>query len=148
MKYNNNYHNNPLNWLLSIKTDKKRSIMDIDGFITKMGEPIGFLIDHKNNHDNITPNTLRQLSKFSDLMLKDNTIIKSFIVRCSIDEEKQEMMGPATIYEVKSFNDVKSKKERKDFIKNTYTLLDTIELMKFLSPESHIDIINEIKDRL
>jgi hypothetical protein len=148
MNYKEDYHNNHLNWLLSNNTDGKRSIMDIDGFITKIGQTYGFMIDHKNNNDIVSINTLRQLSKFSYLTLKDNTTIKCFIVRCSINEKENKITDHATIYEIKSYNKVKDKKEKNDFIENTYTLFNTIELIDFLSPEKHNKIIEQIKDRL
>jgi hypothetical protein len=148
MNYKEDYHNNHLNWLLSNNTDGKRSIMDIDGFITKIGQTYGFMIDHKNNTDIVSINTLRQLSKFSYLTLKDNTIIKCFIVRCNINEKENKITDHVTIYEIKSYNKVKDKKEKSDFIENRYTLFNTIELIDFLSPEKHNKIIEQIKDRL
>jgi hypothetical protein len=148
MNYKEDYHNNHLNWLISNNTDGKRSIMDIDGFITKIGQTYGFMIDHKNNDDIVSINTLRQLSKFAYLTLKDNTIIKCFIVRCSINEKENKMIDHATIYEIKSYNKAKDKKEKNDFIENTYTLFNTRELVDFLSPEKHNKIIEQIKDRL
>ena len=147
MDYKEDYHNNHLNWLLSNNTDSKRSIMDIDGFITKIGQKYGFMIDHKNNNDTVSINTLRQLSKFSYLTLNDNTIIKSFIVRCTIDEKENKMVDHATIYEIRNYKKVIDKKEKNDFIENTYTLFETRELIDFLSPEKHNQLIEKIKDR-
>jgi len=53
-KYNEKYHNNKFNFLISKKSDMYRSIIDIDGLITKRDKNIKYCLmyDHKNNNDN------------------------------------------------------------------------------------------------
>ena len=75
-KYNEKYHNNKLNFLLSNKMDRKRCIMDIDTFITKFNSKYCFIIDHKNSNDKCSISLYRQLSNLSGIKLNDNTIYK------------------------------------------------------------------------
>ena len=81
MKYNEKYHNNKLNFLLSINSDRLRTIMDIDTLITKYNTKYTFIIDHKNKNDKCSINLYKQLSNLSNIKLNDNTINKFFIVK-------------------------------------------------------------------
>jgi hypothetical protein len=57
------------------------------------------------------------------------------------------MVDHATIYEIRNYKKVIDKKEKNDFIEKTYTLFETRELIDFLSPEKHNQLIEKIKDR-
>ena len=95
MKYKNykkEYYNNEFNYLISQMCDGKRSIMDIDCFISKIGQKNSFIIDHKKHNDNISVNTLIQLSKFVDVQLNDKTKLKSFIIRSDINTEDKKQI--------------------------------------------------------
>ncbi len=85
IKYNEKYHNNKLNFLLSYKSDGFRTIMDIDTLITKFNSKYAFIIDHKNKNDKCSINLYKQLSNLSNIKLNDNTIVKCFIVKSEIE---------------------------------------------------------------
>ena len=75
-----NYYNNKINELVSKNTDRLRTIMDIDGIISKYGYDLILMYDYKSLNDEISINTLSTLSNFSNVKLNDNRIIKTFII--------------------------------------------------------------------
>jgi len=136
-KFNKNYHNNEFNYLISKLSDRKRSIMDIDCFISKINCANSFMIDHKKNNDTISPNTLRQLSKFVDVKLQDKSKIKCFILRSDIDTDKNKTVTYSIVYEIENFNKVKNKKEKSDYIKSKFIIRNDNDLRDFFKPETH-----------
>lgn len=136
-KYKKDYYNNEFNFLISELSDNKRSIMDIDCFISKIGSKNSFIIDHKKKNDVLSINTLRQLSKFVDVKLQDNTIIKCFILRSDIDTDKIRTNTYSIVYELENWKSIKDKKQKKDYIKNYYTIIDDNNLRDFFQPETH-----------
>jgi len=60
-----NYYNNKINELVSKNTDRKRTIMDIDGIISKYGCNLVLMYDYKSINDKTTINTLDILSNFT-----------------------------------------------------------------------------------
>lgn len=143
-KYNNKYHNNEFNYLISELTDIKRSIMDIDCVLTKYKYNT-FMIDHKKNEDTTSLNTLMQLSNYVGVTLNDKTQVQCFIVRSNVNTETCETVNGITmIYEIKNINDVKDKKNKTDFIKGIYKTTNDIQLKLFFQQETH----EEIKEKL
>jgi len=133
IKYNEKYHNNKLNFLLSHKSDRQRTIMDLDTLITKFKFKYAFIIDHKNKNDNCSLNLYKQLSNLSNIRLNDNTIVKCFIVKSEIEIKNngasaETVNGITYIQEIK-FN--KSGAEPKDFIKNEYNITNDDVLVDF-----------------
>jgi len=125
-----NYYNNKINKLISEKTDDKRTIMDIDGLITKYGKYPILMYDYKSKNDTTTVNTLRQLSNFSNVKLNDNRNIKTFI----ISEKENEYIITELKY-VKEYS-----KNKEDYIKNSYNISKEQNniLIDFFSPELHL----------
>ena len=80
------YYNNKINELVSKETDRLRTIMDIDGIISKYGCNLILMYDYKSINDTTTTNTLSVLSNFSNIKLNDNRLVKTFIIN-----EKQNM---------------------------------------------------------
>jgi hypothetical protein len=136
-EYKKDYYNNEFNYLISKVCDKKRSIMDIDCFISKIGYKKSFIVDHKKKSDNVSMNTLRQLSKFVNVKLQDNSIMKCFILRSDIDTANVKTNSYSVVYELNDWNSVKDKKQKKDYIKNYYTIIDDNNLKDFFQPETH-----------
>lgn len=146
IKYNEKYHNNKLNFLLSHKSDEFRTIMDIDTLITKFNSKYAFIIDHKNKNDKCSINLYKQLSNLSNIKLNDNTIVKCFIVKSEIEIKNNEataetLNGITYIQEIK-FN--KFGKEPKDFIKNEYNITNDDVLVNFFKPELHEETLKNI----
>lgn len=138
--FNKNYHNNVLNAKLSSILDKKRSIMDIDIYLSKIGCNTTIMADHKKTNDKASISTLKCLSQ-----LVTNTN-HCFIVRNEINEQTGEIVNDlTTIYEIKEFNnDLKYSKNKQDFIKNIFELRNDQELALFFDVEKH----NEFKKLL
>ena len=139
IKYNEKYHNNKLNFLLSINSDRKRSIMDIDTLIVKYNCKYTFVIDHKTKSDKCTLNLYRQLSNLSNVKLNDNTIIKCFIVQSEI-EIKNDNLSAETVNGISYIQQIKNNKygkEPKDFIENEYNITNDKFLVNFFKPEMH-----------
>lgn len=131
-----NYYNNKINELVSKNTDRLRTIMDIDGIISKYGYDLILMYDYKSLNDEISINTLSTLSNFSNVKLNDNRIIKTFII-----SEKKDRYIVTEIKYLQFITKVKS-----DYIENTYTMYKGQEstLVDFFSPEKH----NETKQTL
>lgn len=147
-KYKQDYYNNKFNFLISELSDKKRSIMDIDCFISKIGCQYSFIIDHKQGNDKTSINTLRQLSKFSDIKLQDNTIIKCFIVRSEIDINKIKTNNQITnIYEIKNFKNVKDLRDKNNYLKKCYYIHNDNDLKDFFNPKTHNEIILKLTQK-
>tara|TARA_R110000772_G_scaffold238744_1_gene350753 strand:+ start:1261 stop:1683 length:423 start_codon:yes stop_codon:yes gene_type:complete len=123
------YYNNKINELVSKETDRLRTIMDIDGIISKYGCNLILMYDYKSINDTTTTNTLSVLSNFSNIKLNDNRLVKTFIIN-----EKQNMYIITEIKYVGVFTKVKS-----DYIEKTYKIHKGQEqvLIDFLSPEKH-----------
>ena len=136
-KFNNNYHNNEFNYLISELTDTSRSIMDIDCVLSKYYFNT-FMIDHKKNEDTTSLNTLMQLSNYVDVTLNDKTKIQCFVIRSNVNTETCETVNGITmIYEIKNINDVKDKKNKTDFIKGIYKTTNDNQLRLFFQQETH-----------
>ena len=131
-----NYYNNKINELVSKNTDRLRTIMDIDGIISKYGCDLVLMYDYKSLNDETSINTLSTLSNFSNVKLNDNRIIKTFIV----SEKKNKYI----VTEIKYLQFVTRVKS--DYIEKTYTMYKGQEsvLIDFFSPEKH----NETKQML
>lgn len=131
-----NYYNNKINELVSKNTDRLRTIMDIDGIISKYGYDLILMYDYKSLNDVTSINTLRMLSNFSNVKLNDNRIVKTFIV-----SEKKDRHIVTEIKYLQFFSNIKS-----DYIEKSYTIHKGQEstLVDFFSPEKH----NEIKQML
>lgn len=147
-KFNKDYHNNPFNFLISKKSDKRRSIMDLDCFISKSNCENSFIIDHKKLNDKVSLNTLRQLSKLVDVKLNDNTTTKCFILKSDIDVESTKTNNYSMIYEVKSLNEIKDewKAKKEDFIRDSYTIVNDEILVDFFKPEKHKETKIKLKN--
>lgn len=127
-----NYYNNKINELVSKNTDRQRTIMDIDGIISKYGCDLVLMYDYKSSNDKTSLNTLNTLSNFSNIKLNDGRIVKTFIV-----SEKKDKYIVTEIKELKFYTKVKS-----DFIEKSYTVFKGQEtiLIDFFSPEKHEEI--------
>tara|TARA_R100001440_G_scaffold73727_2_gene98491 strand:- start:966 stop:1490 length:525 start_codon:yes stop_codon:yes gene_type:complete len=139
MKYNEKYHNNKLNFLLSINSDRLRTIMDIDTLITKYNTKYTFIIDHKNKNDKCSINLYKQLSNLSNIKLNDNSIIKCFIVKSEIKIDDN-FLNAKTINGISYIQEIKNNKygkEPKDFIENEYNITNDKFLVDFFKPEKH-----------
>ena len=146
IKYNEKYHNNKLNFLLSHKSDGFRTIMDIDTLITKFNSKYAFIIDHKNKNDKCSINLYKQLSNLSNVTLNDNTTIKCFIVKSEIEIKNNEFSAE-TINEITYIQEIKYNKfgkEPKDFIKNEYNITNDNILINFFKPELHEETLLKI----
>lgn len=131
-----NYYNNKINELVSKNTDRLRTIMDIDGIISKYGCDLVLMYDYKSLNDKTSMNTLSTLSNFSNVKLNDNRVIKTFIV-----SEKKDRYIVTEIKYLQFVTKVKS-----DYIEKSYTIYKGQEsiLVDFFSPEKH----NETKQIL
>lgn len=144
-KFDKTYHNNEFNYLISQHLDLKRSVMDIDCVLTRFNCD-SFLIDHKKSGDMTSINTIRTLSNYVGVQLNDKTRIKCFIVRSDIDTDKCETIdGVTLIYEIKSYNEVKDKKNKKEFVKAIYRTTNDNELKLFFQQETHEQIKHKLK---
>ena len=148
MNFNKNYYNNEFNYLISELTDRNRSIMDIDCFISKIGSKYGFIIDHKKHTDKVSINTLRELSKFVDVKLNDNTYLCSFIIRSDINTNEAKTDTYSIIYELKNWSFVKDKKMKIDYVKHTYTIRNDQDLKLFFQPETHTKTKERLRNEL
>lgn len=133
-----NYYNNKINELVSKNTDRKRTIMDIDGIISKYGCDLVLMYDYKSINDKTTLNTLDVLSNFSNIKLNDGRTVKTFVV----NEKKDRYY----VTEVKYLQFVT--KHKSDYIEKTYEIFKGQEqiLVDFFSPEKH-EQIKELLDR-
>ena len=147
-EYKKDYYNNEFNYLISKMCDNKRSIMDIDCFISKIGCLNSFMIDHKKHNDNISVNTLIQLSKFVDVKLNDNTKMKCFILRSDINTDDNKTETYSVVYELKNFKDVVNKKLKKDYIRDYYTIRNDQDLRDLFQPETHNKTKLKLKETL
>lgn len=127
-----NYYNNKINELVSKNTDRQRTIMDIDGIISKYGYDLVLMYDYKSLNDETSINTLNTLSNFSNVKLNDGRLVKTFIV-----SEKKDKYIVTEIKYLEFYTKVKS-----DFIENSYTIFKGQEviLIDFFSPEKHDEI--------
>ena len=139
-KFNKNYHNNVLNAKLSSILDRKRSIMDIDIYLSKIGCKTTIMADHKKTNDKASISTLKCLS---ELVTDTN---HCFIVRNEINEQTGEVVNDlTTIYEIKKFDVApKYSTNKQDFIENIFELRNDKELALFFDVEKH----NEFKELL
>jgi len=139
-QYDQKYHNNIFNFLISKNSDNKRTIMDIDCFIVKSNSPYYFIIDHKRKNDNSSLNLYRTLSKLSGVKLNDNAVIKCFIVRSDIELLKDNTIARTIdaityIEEIKNINHYSDNK--KDYIKQEFLINNDQLLIDFFKPELH-----------
>lgn len=148
MNFNKSYYNNEFNYLISNLTDRSRSIMDIDCFLSKIGQNNSFMIDHKKHNDKVSINTLRELSKFVNVKLKDNSIISCYIVRSDINTNENKTDTYSVVYEIKSFNNVIDKKNKIDYVKHTYTIRNDKDLKLFFQPETHTKTKERLRNEL
>jgi len=155
-KYNEKYHNNKFNFLISKKSDMYRSIIDIDGLITKRDKNIKYCLmyDHKNNNDNPSINTLKELSSLVGVTRGDGLIIKCFIVRSEINilNDNQEVKTDCevtTVYEIKKwdkhFNKSNKLLKHADFIEKSFDIRSDSLLIKFFQPETHEEVYNNFQ---
>ena len=142
-KFNKNYHNNIFSAKLSHILDRKRSIMDIDIYLSKFGCKTTIMIDHKKTNDEASISTLKCLS---ELATDTN---RCFIVRNEIDEKTGEIVNDlTTIYEIKKLIDVSNKgKNKQDYVKNIFELRNDTELALFFDVEKHNEFKNDLLNR-
>ena len=107
--YKKDYQNNCFNAKLSSLLDKKRSIMDIDCFLYKLGCKTKILFDHKKPSDSTTIASLKGYAMLA------NDDFHCFIVS----------------------NDVKNNAEKSDYIKQTFHLTDDQQIVEFFKVETH-----------
>jgi len=126
------YYNNKINELVSKNTDRQRTIMDIDGIISKYGCDLVLMYDYKSLNDETSLNTLNTLSNFSNVKLNDERIVKTFII-----SEKKDRYIVTEVKYLQFYTKVKS-----DFIEKSYTIFKGQEtiLIDFFSPEKHEEI--------
>jgi len=124
-----NYYNNKINELVSKNTNRQRTIMDIDGIISKYGCDLVLMYDYKSLNDETSLNTLNTLSNFSNVKLNDDRIVKTFII-----SEKKDRYIVTEIKYLQFYTKVKS-----DFIEKSYTIFKGQEsiLIDLFSPEKH-----------
>jgi hypothetical protein len=147
-KFNEKYHNNIFNFLISKNSDNKRTIMDIDCFIMKFNSPYYFIIDHKRNNDKCSLSLYRTLATLSGVKLNDNAIIKCFIVRSDIELLKDNTLARTKdaityIQEIKKTNCYS--KNEKDYIEEEFIINNDEILVDFFKPEKHNDTKQIIK---
>ena len=138
--YNEKYQNNCFNAKLSQVLDKKRTIMDIDCFLFKLGCETKIMYDHKKGKDTTSLPALRGYSS----LVSEN--FHCFIVRNDIDEKGNVIDSTTFIYEINAAKHVNNRKEKKDYIKNIYTLTSDDEIKQFFQVETHNDFKKRYKE--
>ena len=129
--YKKDYQNNCFNAKLSSLLDKKRSIMDIDCFLYKLGCKTKILFDHKKPSDSTTIASLKGYAMLA------NDDFHCFIVSNDVDASGNIINNATVIRQIKPLNDVKNNAEKSDYIKQTFHLTDDQQIVEFFQVETH-----------
>tara|TARA_R110002072_G_scaffold292250_1_gene460785 strand:- start:42 stop:503 length:462 start_codon:yes stop_codon:yes gene_type:complete len=138
--YDTNYQNNCFNAKLSQLLDKKRTIMDIDCFLYKLGCQTKIMYDHKKTKDKTS---LAALKGYAFLVSEN---FHCFIVRNELDDTGNIINNDTVIYEIKALKDVKDLKNKSDFLKNTYILTNEDDIKLFFQVETHNNFKRKYKE--
>lgn len=144
--YKEDYHNNVFNFMISKNSDNLRTIMDLDCFITKFNCPYYFIVDHKKMNDNCSLNLYRTLSNLANVQLNDKARIKCFIVRSDIEliNDNRIARTKNAITYIQEINNNIFSKDKKDYIKEQYTITNDDILCDFFKPEKHDETLIKI----
>ena len=129
--YKKDYQNNCFNAKLSSLLDKKRSIMDIDCFLYKLGCKTKILFDHKKPSDSTTIASLKGYAMLA------NDDFHCFIVSNDVDESGNIINNATVIRQIKPLIDVKNNKEKSDYIKQIFHLTSDQQIVEFFQVETH-----------
>ena len=140
-KYEYTYQNNCFNAKLSNLLDKKRTIIDIDCFLYKLGCETKILFDHKKSSDKTSIASLRG---YSMLVSKD---FYCYIVINDLNEKGNILNNKTKVYEIKPLNEVKNQNEKADYIKDFFMLCNDEEIKQFFSVENHLNFKLKIKNQ-
>ena len=140
-KYEYTYQNNCFNAKLSNLLDKKRTIIDVDCFLYKLGCETKILFDHKKSSDKTSIASLRG---YSMLASKD---FYCYIVINDLNEKGNILNNKTKVYEIKSLNEVKNQNEKADYIKDFFMLCNDEEIKQFFSVENHLNFKLKIKNQ-
>lgn len=140
-KYEYTYQNNCFNAKLSNLLDKKRTIIDIDCLLYKLGCETKILFDHKKSSDKTSIASLRG---YSLLASKD---FYCYIVISDLNEKGNILNNKTKVYEIKPLNEVKNQSEKADYIKDFFMLCNDEEIKQFFSVENHLNFKLKIKNQ-
>ena len=140
-KYEYTYQNNCFNAKLSNLLDKKRTIIDVDCFLYKLGCETKILFDHKKSSDKTSIASLRG---YSMLASKD---FYCYIVINDLNEKGNILNNKTKVYEIKPLNEVKNQNEKVDYIKDFFMLCNDEEIKQFFSVENHLNFKLKIKNQ-
>ena len=140
-KYEYTYQNNCFNAKLSNLLDKKRTIIDVDCFLYKLGCETKILFDHKKSSDKTSIASLRG---YSMLASKD---FYCYIVINDLNEKGKILNNKTKVYEIKPLNEVKNQNEKADYIKDFFMLCNDEEIKQFFSVENHLNFKLKIKNQ-
>lgn len=140
-EYEYNYQNNCFNAKLSNLLDRKRTIMDIDCLLFKLGCETKILFDHKKSTDKTTITSLRGYS-----MLASNDFY-CYIVVNDLNKDGDVLNNKTKIYEIKPIKEVKNENEKSDYIKDYFLLCNDEEIRDFFKVENHIYFRKKIKEQ-
>lgn len=140
-KYEYTYQNNCFNAKLSNLLDKKRTIIDVDCFLYKLGCETKILFDHKKSSDKTSIASLRG---YSMLASKD---FYCYIVINDLNEKGDILNNKTKVYEIKSLKEVKNQNEKADYIKDFFMLCNDEEIKQFFSVENHLNFKLKIKNQ-
>lgn len=140
-KYEYTYQNNCFNAKLSNLLDKKRTIIDVDCFLYKLGCETKILFDHKKSSDKTSIASLRG---YSMLASKD---FYCYIVINDLNEKGDILNNKTKVYEIKSLKEVKNQNEKADYIKDFFMLCNDEEVKQFFSVENHLNFKLKIKNQ-
>jgi|DEB0MinimDraft_12_1074336.scaffolds.fasta_scaffold140137_2 hypothetical protein len=139
--YKYTYQNNCFNAKLSNLLDKKRTIIDIDCLLYKIGCKTKIMFDHKKSTDKTSIASLRAYSLFA------TKEFYCYIVINDLDEKGDILNNKTKIYEIKPFNEVKNKFEKSNYIKDFFILCNDEEVKNFFSVENHLQYKQKIKQQ-
>lgn len=140
-KYEYTYQNNCFNAKLSNLLDKKRTIIDVDCFLYKLGCETKILFDHKKSSDKTSIASLRG---YSMLASKD---FYCYIVINDLNEKGDILNNKTKVYEIKPLKEVKNQNEKVDYIKDFFMLCNDEEIKQFFSVENHLNFKLKIKNQ-
>ena len=140
-KYEYTYQNNCFNAKLSNLLDKKRTIIDVDCFLYKLGCETKILFDHKKSSDKTSIASLRGYS-----MLASKNFY-CYIVINDLNEKGNILNNKTKVYEIKPLNEVKNQNESNGYIKDFFMLCNDEEIKQFFSVENHLNFKLKIKNQ-